>query len=361
MATKKKAKTSLKPAGKLKVAVCGASGYTGAELLRILHKHPKVEVTAVTSERSAGQSPSELYPHLHAYSGLEFEPLDYKKLARKADMFFLALPHAASQEAVSYFHSKGKKVIDLSADFRLKNPAVYESWYNTPHTKLKALGVAVYGLPELHRKEIKKATLVANPGCYPTATILGIAPALRAGLVEAQGIVVDAKSGTTGAGRKSDQALSYCEVNEGFKAYGVAAHRHTPEIEQELSSIAGKPLRLDFTPHLLPVDRGILSTIYMRMAAGYGDGDIENAYAAAYLKEPFVEVLPPGEFPNIKDVRGSNYCRIGFKLNQRTGTLIVVSVIDNLVKGASGQAVQNMNLMMGFGETTALTDMALCP
>ncbi len=357
MATKNKIDKS----GKIKVAVCGASGYTGAELLRILHGHPKVVVTAVTSERSAGLSPAELYPHLHAYSGLEFEPLDYKKLARKAEVFFLALPHAASQEAVSYFHSKGKKVIDLSADFRLSDPEVYESWYKTPHTALKSLGKAVYGLPELHRKDIKKTSLVANPGCYPTATILGINPALAGGLVEPDGIVVDAKSGTTGAGRKADLSISFCEVNEGFKAYAVALHRHTPEIEQELSAIASRALKVDFTPHLLPVDRGILSTIYMRVTTGHGAVDIEKAYLGAYKNEPFVEVLPAGEFPNIKDVRGSNNCRIGYKLNERTGTLIVVSVIDNLVKGASGQAVQNMNIMMGYKETTALEDLALCP
>ncbi|MCK4910284.1 MAG: N-acetyl-gamma-glutamyl-phosphate reductase [Thermodesulfovibrionales bacterium] len=368
MATKKKGgpakisgKSSGKLPGKLKVAVCGASGYTGAELLRILHKHPKVEVTAVTSERSAGRSPADLYPQLHAYSGLTYEPLDRKKLVKKADLFFLALPHAASQEAVSFFHSKGKKVVDLSADFRLKDPAVYEKWYKTPHTALKSLGTAVYGLPELYRKEIKKATLVANPGCYPTASILGIAPALKAGAVETMGIVVDAKSGTSGAGRKADQALSYCEVNEGFKAYGVGVHRHTPEIEQELSAIADTPLRVDFTPHLLPVDRGILSTMYLRIAPGHGNTDISELYARAYEGEPFVKVLPPGEFPNIKDVRGTNRCLIGFKVNERTGTLIVVSVIDNLVKGASGQAVQNMNLMMGFRETTSLEDLALCP
>jgi N-acetyl-gamma-glutamyl-phosphate reductase len=347
--------------GKLKVAVCGASGYTGAELLRILHKHPKVEVTCVTSERSAGISPADLYPHLHAYKALKFVSLDYKKVARQADFFFLALPHAASQEAVSFFHSKGKHVVDLSADFRLKDPLTYEKWYNTPHGAHKALGSAVYGLPELYRKDIKKTMLVANPGCYPTTTILGTMPALKAGAVSSEGIIVDAKSGTTGAGRKADVSLSFCEVNEGFKAYGVGVHRHTPEIEQELSSVCGEAVTLDFTPHLLPVDRGILSTIYLRLNSGYGDNEIFDLYQRAYEKEPFVEVLPPGKLPNINEVRGTNHCRIGFKVNPRTGVLIVVSVIDNLVKGASGQAVQNMNLMMGFKETTALEDMALCP
>lgn len=350
-----------KPSGKLKVAVCGASGYTGAELLRILAGHPKVEVVAVTSERSAGKSPADLYPHLGGYAGLHYEPLDKAKLARSAELFFMALPHAASQEAVDFFHSKGKKVVDLSADFRLKDPKTYEEWYATEHKCLAALGAAVYGLPELHRKEIKSASLIANPGCYPTAAVLAIAPLLKAGVVEAGGIVVDSKSGTTGAGRKADQALSFCELNEAFKAYAVASHRHTPEIEQELSGVSDERVHIDFTPHLLPVDRGILSTAYMRLAPGHGPEDADTAYEHAYSKEPFVEVLPRGAFPDIKHVRGTNNCRIGYTVNKRTGTLIAVSVIDNLVKGASGQAVQCMNLMMGFKETTALEAPALCP
>ena len=347
--------------GRLKAAICGASGYTGAELLRILHKHPKVEVTAVTSERSACMSPADLYPHLSMYADLKYEPLDRAKLARKADLFFMALPHAASQEAVGYFHSKGKTVVDLSADFRLADPRTYEKWYATPHKQPKALGKAVYGLPELYRKEIKGASLIANPGCYPTSAILAIVPALKAGAVESAGIIVDSKSGATGAGRKADVSLSFCEVNEGFKAYGIGVHRHTPEIEQELTNVSGVPVTVDFTPHLLPVDRGILTTAYLRMAQGYGEADIIKLYEKAYAKEPFVEFLAPGKFPNINEVRGSNRCRIGLKVNERTGTLVVVSVIDNLVKGASGQAVQCMNLMMGFKETTALEDAALCP
>jgi len=357
----KKMSMSKKTKGRLKVAVCGASGYTGAELLRILHKHPKVEVVAVTSERSAGRSPADLYPHLGMYRGLTFEPLDRAKLVKKADLFFMALPHAASQDAVGYFHLKGKPVVDLSADFRLKDPKIYTKWYATPHKKPKALKSAVYGLPEHYRKDIKKAVLIANPGCYPTSAILAIAPALKAGAVEAEGIVIDSKSGTTGAGRKAELSLSFCEVNEGFKAYGIAVHRHTPEIEQELSHISGAEIVVDFTPHLLPVDRGILTTAYLRLTKGHSEKDLIKLYAQAYDKEPFVEFLAPGEFPNIKEVRGSNYCRIGLKVNKRTGTLIVVSVLDNLVKGASGQAVQCMNLMMGYKETTALEDAALCP
>jgi N-acetyl-gamma-glutamyl-phosphate reductase len=345
----------------LRVAICGGSGYTGAELFRILSAHPKVKITAVTSEKSAGKSPADLFPQLHRYSGLKFEPLDKTKLLKKADIFFMALPHGASQEAVAYFHKKGKKVVDLSADYRLTDPGVYESWYSTKHTQKSTLKQAVYGLPELYRKQIKKATLVANPGCYPTSAILGLAPLLSKGLVSPEGIIVDSKSGTTGAGRKADVALSFCEVNEGFKAYGLCVHRHTPEIEQELSEASGSGVTINFTPHLLPIDRGIISTIYASHTGKGGLKKIHDTMNGAYEKEPFVRVLDPGVYPNVIHVRGSNECHIGCALNERTGTVIVVSAIDNLVKGASGQAVQNMNLMCGFKETTALTGAALCP
>jgi N-acetyl-gamma-glutamyl-phosphate reductase len=346
---------------KINVAICGGSGYTGAELLRILKGHPKVVVTAVTSERSAGKTPADLYPHLASYKHLVYEPLNMKKLLKKADLFFMALPHGASQEAVHYFHSKGKKVIDLSADYRLRDPEVYEAWYMAPHNRKKTLKEAVYGLPELYRKQIKKTSLVANPGCYPTSAILGLTPALRAGIIEADHIIIDSKSGTTGAGRKAAVPVSFCEVNEGFKAYSVGNHRHTPEIEQELSVAAGKDVTVNFTPHLLPVDRGILSTMYATVASDVSLDDIINVYTKAYAKEPFVEVLEQGLFPNIKHVRGSNNCQIGLHLNKRNNTLIVVSAIDNLAKGASAQAVQCMNLMLGFKEVTALEGIALCP
>lgn len=345
----------------IRVAICGGSGYTGAELLRILSRHNKIQVTAVTSEQSTGMSPVDLYPHLHAYAGLKYEPLNKSALLKKADLFFMALPHSASQEAVAYFHSKGKKVIDLSADFRLKNSLIYERWYGTAHHQPKALKEAVYGLPEIHRKQIKKATLIANPGCYPTSAILGLMPALKAGMVDLNTIVIDSKSGATGAGRKADVAISFCEVNEGFKAYGVGTHRHTPEIEQELSQIADRPLTVNFTPHLLPIDRGILSTIYFRAAKRMSATDMAEEYEKAYKKENFVHVLKQGAFPNLIHVRGTNNCIIGFTYNERTSTGIVVSVIDNLVKGASGQAVQCMNLICGFKEDEALKELALCP
>ena len=345
----------------IKIAICGASGYTGSELLRILSGHPEVEATAVTSEKSAGKKVTDLFPHLHKYSHLIYEPLDKEKILKRADVFFMALPHGASQDAVDYFFKNNKKVIDLSADYRLTDPAEYEEWYKTPHKYVETLKHAVYGLPELHREEIKKSNLVANPGCYPTSAILGLYPAIKEGIVDVKDIVIDSKSGTSGAGRKAEIGFTYCEVNEGFKAYGIAVHRHTPEIEQELSVIAHRKIVINFTPHLVAMDRGIVSTIYVKMIREIDTAEIIQIYKKYYKAEPFVNVLDEGVYPNAKNVRGSNYCEIGLKLNKRTNTLIVISAIDNLVKGASGQAVQNMNIMMGFKETTSLESMALFP
>jgi N-acetyl-gamma-glutamyl-phosphate reductase len=345
----------------VRVAICGGSGYTGAELLRILAGHPDVAVTAVTSEKSAGRKVTDLFPHLVKYSRLGFEPMDKDRLLSKADLFFMALPHAASQEAVDFFFRGGKKVIDLSADYRLSDAAVYEEWYKTPHHYPVTLKKAVYGLPEMHRREIKKARLVANPGCYPTSAILALYPAMEQGLIQPESIIVDSKSGTSGAGRKADVAVSFCEVNEGFKAYGVGVHRHTPEIEQGLSHIAGNQVMIDFTPHLVPMDRGIVTTAYAKLTKKTSTGAVISLYNKKYLKEPFVRVLEEGFYPNAKHVRGSNYCFIGIRVNERTNTLVMLSTIDNLVKGASGQAVQNMNIMLGFKETTALEGLALCP
>ncbi|MDI6728568.1 MAG: N-acetyl-gamma-glutamyl-phosphate reductase [Thermodesulfovibrionales bacterium] len=345
----------------IKIAICGGSGYTGAELLRILSGHSEVEITAVTSEKSAGKRVTDLFPHLHKYSYLIYEPLDKEKILNKADVFFMALPHAASQEAVDYFFKNGKKVIDLSADYRLSDVAVYEEWYKTPHNYADTLKNAVYGLPELHREKIKKSSLIANPGCYPTSAILGLYPAIKEGIIDIETIVVDSKSGTSGAGRKADVGFSYCEVNEGFKAYGIAVHRHTPEIEQELSGIAGKKITINFTPHLVPMDRGIISTMYGKMVKKIDTTAILDIYKKYYDTEPFVNVLDEGVYPNAKNVRGSNFVEIGLKVNKRTNTLIIVSAIDNLVKGASGQAVQNMNIIMGIKETTSLESLAVFP
>lgn len=345
----------------IRAAIIGGSGYTGIELLRILAGHGRVAVTAVTSEKSAGKKVGEVFPHLSGYGSLTYEPFNKEALLDRADVFFLALPHAASQEAVHFFYSRRRKVIDLSADYRLRDPKVYQEWYATPHNYTSTLKKAVYGLPERYRKSIRRASLIANPGCYPTSAILGLVPAIMQGIIDAGSIVVDSKSGTSGAGRKADIAVSFCEVNEGFKAYGIGVHRHTPEIEQEISAVAGSDLTINFTPHLVPADRGILTTIYARLLRKIKTEEISSMYKKAYGKEPFVRLLNPGAFPNIKNVRGSNICEIGLKVNERTGTLIIVTAIDNLVKGASGQAVQNMNIMFGIEETEGLKTPALFP
>ncbi len=345
----------------LKVAICGGSGYAGAELLRILAFHPEVEISVVTSERSAGRKVTDLFPHLSRYSNLLYEPMKKEELLKRADLFFMALPHGASQEAVDFFVSKGKIVIDLSADYRLKDAEIYEFWYKIPHNFKKTLKKAVYGLPEIYRRKIAGARLIANPGCYPTGAILGLYPALKNKFIHPETIIIDSKSGTSGAGRQSDAAFSFCEVNEGFKAYGVTTHRHTPEIEQELSAIVKGEVKVDFTPHLVPIDRGIITTIYAKTLKPVQIEEVYELYRKSYEKEPFVRLLEIGKFPNVKHVRGTNFCDIGLAVNKRTGSLIIVTALDNLVKGASGQAVQNMNIMLGFPETTALNSIAFFP
>ncbi len=345
----------------IRVFICGGSGYTGGELLRILSNHPEVVVTGVTSEKSAGKSVTDLFPHLRNCTKLVYEPLRVREITGKADFFFLALPHGESQEAVDFIFTHGKMVVDLSADYRLRNAGTYTKWYGVPHKYQKTLKRALYGLPEIYRSRIRKAKLIANPGCYPTGAVLGLLPAIKHRLIDTASIVIDSKSGASGAGRKADVAVSYCEVNEGFKAYSVGTHRHTPEIEQELSLLCGKPLAVDFTPHLLPVDRGILTTIYARLAGKATVDELSKIYRSAYKGEPFVRVLDYGLYPNIKHVGGTNFCDIGLKLNERTNTLIVITAIDNLVKGASGQAVQNMNIMLGVEETTALDSLTVFP
>lgn len=345
----------------LKVFICGGSGYAGGELLRILSKHPAVFVAGVTSEKSAGKSVTDLFPGLYQYSSLRYEPLRKEQILHKADLFFLALPHAESQEAVDFFYRRQKRVIDLSADYRLRSPEAYEAWYKVPHRFRSSLKRAVYGLPEIYRNKIKKSALIANPGCYPTGAVLGLLPALKKRFIDGSSLIIDSKSGTSGAGRKAEISLSYCEVNEGFKAYALGTHRHTPEIEQELSLLAGREIRVNFTPHLLPVNRGILTTIYTPVLKNVEESEILKVYANFYKKEPFVKVLKNGAYPNIKNVRGTNYCEIGLKLNERTNTLLIVTAIDNLVRGAAGQAIHNMNIMMGFDEKAGLDILPLIP
>lgn len=358
----------------LKVAILGGSGYTGGELLRLLEQHPHVKITAVTSERSEGKSVSELFPNLRdpesvvgdsipmlrdksgtvPESQLVFESLKIKNLLKKADLFFLCLPHKTSQEAVAYLHKAGKRVIDLSADYRLKNAAVYEKWYEIRHMHSALFKKAVYGLPELYREKIKHASIIANPGCYPVSAILALAPIIGKRYIDSDSIIIDSKSGVSGAGRHPALPLMFSEANESVKAYAITTHRHTPEIEQELSFISKKNIKIIFTPHLIPMDRGILSTIYVKLEEKIKLSDVQKLYQNFYAKEPFVRVVKEGEYPNTKAVKGTNFCDVAMFIDKRKNYLIIVTTIDNLLKGASGQAVQNMNIMYGFDETTAL-------
>lgn len=345
----------------LKVAIVGASGYTGLELIRLLDRHPEVVISCVTSEQSAGKRISDIFPSLRGRCDLLLEPLDPASIAAKADLIFTALPHQAAMLVIPDFLNAGKKVIDLSADYRLHDPAVYGAWYE-PHKNPELLQEAVFGLPELRRDKIRSSRLVANPGCYPTSVILGLKPLLEKGLIDITSIISDSKSGTSGAGRGAKVDSLYCEVNDSFKAYGVGGlHRHTPEIEQELSELAGQPVTITFTPHLVPMDRGILSTIYATPNQSVTTDELVALYADTYKHEPFVRPLPKGQFPATAFVRGSNFCDIGVTVDSRTNRIVVVSAIDNLVKGASGQAIQNMNLVCGFPETLGLEGLAIFP
>ncbi len=340
----------------LNVAVLGGSGYTGCELVRLLLSHPYVRVAAVTSERSSGLSIADTFLNFRN-TALKFESLNLETLTKKADLFFLCLPHKTSQETVAFLHKAGKKVIDLSADYRIKNAQTYNQWYNTPHLFPPLLKKAVYGLPEIYREKIKNASIVANPGCYPVSVLLGLAPVIGESFINKDSIIADSKSGTSGAGRNPAQPFMFCEVNESVKAYAITVHRHTPEIEQELSSISKKKIKIIFTPHLMPMDRGILSTIYVKLNRGIKLSNIRKLYQDFYRNEQFVRVLKNGAYPATKAVKGSNFCDISVFLDTRSGkehTLIIVSAIDNLLKGASGSAVQNMNIMYAFDEATGL-------
>ncbi len=344
----------------IKVGIFGGSGYTGQELMRLLSGHPEVKVVAATSRRFAGKPVSEVYPVLTGRTDLVYTNETPDAMAGQADFVFLALPHGVSMEIVPLFVRAGRKVVDLSADFRIHDPAAYEKWYGK-HSAVGLLPAAVYGLPELHRAEIRKASLTANPGCYPTSIILGLAPVLRSQWVDPGSVIADSKSGVSGAGREPLIGSLFCEVDGGFKAYKVGSHRHTPEIEQELGLLAGRGMTISFTPHLLPVKRGILSTIYAKLEKDVTVDDAVALYREFYREEPFVRVCRAGQFPNLSSVVGSNFCDIGVAVDKRTGRLIVVSVIDNLIKGASGQAIQNMNLMCGLPEGTGLPQVALYP
>ena len=354
----------------VRVAVAGASGYTGAELVRLLSQHPHVQLTAVTSEKSAGASISAVYPHLQGIVPLSFEALAPEALTERADVLFLALPHTKSMDPVASGLKAGKRVVDLSADFRLKDPGTYETWYQTAHAHPQLIKDAVYGLPELHRSVIKQARLVASPGCYPTAAILQLAPLIAHGLVAADSIVIDAKSGISGAGRSPALPYHFPEAHESLEPYKIGQHRHIPEIEQELTGLAGTrtqatrgevdPVTVAFTPHLIPMNRGILSTAYARMKGQLDIAELRTLYRDFYKGERFVRLLE-GAMPNPRHVRGANYCDIAVHLDRRAGWIVTVAAIDNLIKGAAGQAIQAMNLMLGYPEETGLVAPGIYP
>jgi len=338
----------------LRVAIVGATGYAGCELLEILLRHPRVKVASLTAKLDREIRISDEYPRFTGRIDLPCAPLDVEEVCRKADLVFLSLPHGVSMRFARPFGLAGKKVIDLSADFRFRDVGVFKRWYGIEHEAVELLAEAVYGLPELHADEVRAAALVANPGCYPTGSILALAPLLAAGLVDPAGIVIDAKSGVTGAGRKASLAMLFGEVNESFRAYKVGVHQHTPEIEVELGRAAGAPLQLLFTPHLVPMNRGILTTAYLTPRGKISDAAVRDAYRNVYEKAPFVRLMGAGKLADTKNVAGLNFCDISFVVDERTNTIVVVSAIDNLLKGAAGQAVQNMNLVCGFPETEGL-------
>ena len=345
---------------KIKAAIFGASGYTGQELIRILSGHPQAELMAVTSRRYAGVPVADVFPSLSGLTSLIYSNATPQEIAKLCDVVFLALPHGVSMDIAPVFIKAGKKVIDLSADYRLRELATYEKWY-AKHNSADLFGQAVYGLPELYRQEITKSRLIANPGCYPTSIILGLMPALKNNLLDVSTIIADSASGVSGAGRDPLVGSLFCEVDGGFKAYKVGKHRHTPEIEQELNTLAGEKFAISFTPHLLPVKRGILSTVYATLTKDITLAELHLLYVSAYAAEKFVRISPAGTYPNISSVCGSNYCDIGLAVDPRTNRVIIISAIDNLIKGAAGQAVQNMNLVCSLAEDGGLQMSPLYP
>ncbi len=347
---------------RVKIGILGASGYTGAELVRLLARHPAAEITALTADRQAGQPLGAVFPHL-AHVGLpDLVRIEEADLA-DTDVVFCGLPHGTTQKVIGDLLEARpqQKVIDLSADFRLRDLDSFAEWYGHEHWAPALQGEAVYGLTEVYREPVSKARLVANPGCYTTTTELALLPLVEAGAISTEDIIIDAKSGVSGAGRAEKQANLHSEVSEGVHAYGVGRHRHAAEIEQELSVAAGKPVTVCFTPHLMPMNRGILATCYVRLAHDAGVEDLRACLAGRYGDEPFVHVAAAGVSPSTRQVRGSNHCVIGVFADRLPGRAIVLSVTDNLVKGASGQAIQNMNVMLGLAETTGLEQEALFP
>lgn len=337
----------------LKVAVVGATGYTGEEMVKILCAHPKIKITSLTAKIDAPEKIQDLFPSLLGKIDMMCELPNEEKVARSSDFIFLALPHRVSMEVAPRFLKKSKRVIDLSADYRLPGE-IYQKWYGAHHKDKAGLKIAVYGLPELYKERIKAAKLIANPGCYPTSIILGLAPLFKNNLADPGMVIADSKSGVTGAGRKADLALSFGEVNESLKAYKINEHQHSPEINQELSNLIKKETQVVFVPHLIPMNRGILSTIYVKVKKLMNTSAVIELYRGFYKDAPFVKVLDEGQLPQIKEIRNTNFCHIGIKMDTKRALCVIVSAIDNLTKGAAGQAVQNMNLMCGFDEREGL-------
>ena len=344
----------------IKVGIAGASGYTGLELIRLSVNHPEIELSVLTSETYKGKSIADVFPSLNGIIDIELQSLN-SEILKACDVVFLALPHTAGMDILPQLLGADCKVIDLSADYRLNDADAYPEWYSLTHTHPELLSQAVYGLPELHREKIKTAQVVANPGCYPTSVILALAPLMNTDWVDLNSIISDSKSGVSGAGRKPSLATQYSEANEGLSPYGLAGHRHTPEMEQELSSLAGKSINISFSPHLIPMSRGMLSTVYINLKKKLCDDDLIQHYQKFYSDEYFVRVLGKDKFANTHSVAGSNFCDIGIKVDERVNRLVLTSSLDNLIKGESGQAIQNMNIMLGFEEKTGLQSPALFP
>ncbi|HZJ82404.1 MAG TPA: N-acetyl-gamma-glutamyl-phosphate reductase [Clostridia bacterium] len=339
----------------VKVSILGATGYAGIELVRLISSHPDVEISNIVSHSYAGQYLKDVYPQFMGTNDRVLDDLDMDKVVADSDVVFTCLPHGASSKVIPSLYQKGARIIDLSGDFRYISSETFQEWYGYEHPNPGLLKESIYGLPELHKEDVKSAQLIGNPGCYPTCAILGIAPLLENKLIHNNSIVIDAKSGATGAGRATSVGLNFCEVNENMKAYKVSTHRHTSEIEQELSLVSGGDITLSFTPHLIPTKRGILSTMYTSLINSLSFKDVYKVYKEFYADAPFVSIYPEDKLPETKYVNGSNGCHIGFVLDERTNRIIVVSAIDNLIKGAGGQAIQNMNIMFGLDEKTGLS------
>ena len=344
---------------KIKVGIVGGTGYTGVELLRLLSRHPQIELAVITSRGNDGLPVADMFPSLRGVINLAFTAPDEKVLSN-CDVVFFATPNGTAMTMVKALLDKGVRVVDLAADFRLKSAEEWSQWYGMAHACPELLEEAVYGLPEKNRQQIVAARLVANPGCYPTAVQLGFLPLIEKGLIEIDGLIADCKSGVSGAGRKADLSVLLCETSETFRAYAVAGHRHLPEIEQGLNSVSNTSVNLTFVPHLTPMIRGIHATLYATLSAGVED-DLQAMYEGYYADEAFVDVMPAGSHPETRSVKGGNVCRIAIHRLPNSRRVVVLSVIDNLVKGAAGQAVQNMNLMFGFDESAGLEQVALLP